>query len=76
MNDLVGVPLTADGFFSACTPYIDKFNAYAGESGVPPIMLASFAMQESGCNRTARGQSMEVGIMQIAPDNCKVPYEE
>lgn len=34
-------------------------------------MLASFAMQESGCNAGATGGNGEAGLMQIAPPNCE-----
>jgi Transglycosylase SLT domain len=38
---------------------------------VPPIILASFAMQESTCNPSAVGGAGEQGLMQITPDKCK-----
>jgi hypothetical protein len=37
---------------------------------VPPILLASFAMQESTCNPSATGGNGEAGLMQIAQPNC------
>lgn len=33
--------------FSACAPYLDHFDKIGNELGIPPILLASFAMQES-----------------------------
>jgi hypothetical protein len=38
---------------------------------VPPIILASFAMQESSCNPSAVGGAGEQGLMQITRDKCK-----
>jgi len=49
----------------------DKFNAYGGEFHIHPIMLASFAMQESTCNPGATGGNGEAGLMQITPANCE-----
>jgi soluble lytic murein transglycosylase-like protein len=37
---------------------------------VPPILLASFAMQESSCNPNAVGGGGEQGMMQISQDKC------
>lgn len=37
---------------------------------VPPIMLASFAMQESSCNPATVGGAGEQGLMQITKDKC------
>jgi len=38
--------------------------------GVPPILIASFANQESGCNPSTLGGGDEQGMMQITPDKC------
>ncbi len=38
--------------------------------GFPPILLASFAMQESSCNHDAVGGGGEQGLMQISKDKC------
>jgi hypothetical protein len=77
--------LTSDGVFSPCADYIDKFTTYGAQYGsesiypctqliqVPPIMLASFALQESTCNEYATGPNGEYGLMQIAPINCVNP---
>ena len=71
INQLIASELNADGIFSPCAPYIDKFNQYGNEFGVPAIMLASFAMQESTCNPSVVGGNGEAGLMQIAPPNCE-----
>lgn len=56
--------------FKHCTPYISLFNKYADEFGIPPILLASIAMQESTCNPGAVGEGGEQGLMQISKDKC------
>ncbi|KAK1235598.1 hypothetical protein PQX77_001191 [Marasmius sp. AFHP31] len=56
--------------FKACGPYIDKFVQYGNEAGIPPILMASFAMQESSCNPSTTGGGGEVGLMQITVDKC------
>ncbi|KAJ4483206.1 glycoside hydrolase family 23 protein [Lentinula aciculospora] len=56
--------------FSACSSYIDKFNQYGEELNVPPIFIASFAMQESSCNPATVGGGGEEGLMQLTPDKC------
>jgi membrane-bound lytic murein transglycosylase MltF len=90
MNQLIASDLHADGVFAPCKDYIDKFNAYGNQyngklhteylapanlSLVHPIMLASFAMQESTCNAGATGGNGEAGLMQISPPNCEAGYE-
>ncbi|TFK54192.1 glycoside hydrolase family 23 protein [Heliocybe sulcata] len=56
--------------FKACSAYIDTFQKYAWQYGVPPIMIASFAMQESGCNPGTVGGAGEQGLMQLTWDKC------
>ena len=56
--------------FHACAAYVPLFEKYGHEFGVPAILLASFAMQESTCNRNAVGGGGEQGIMQISKDKC------
>ena len=70
-SDLVAVDLDASGVFSPCSQYIDLFNQFGNQYNVHPIMLASFAMQESTCNAGATGGNGEAGLMQIAPENCQ-----
>jgi len=38
--------------------------------GIPPIIMASFAMQESGCNPNTVGGGGEQGLMQITKEKC------
>lgn len=41
--------------FSACAPYASLFKRYGDANGIAPIILASFAMQESSCKADAVG---------------------
>ncbi|CAK5265689.1 unnamed protein product [Mycena citricolor] len=59
--------------FTACKPYIAHFNTYGAQFGIPPIMLASFAMQESTCNPSTVGGGGEQGLMQLSPEKCVNP---
>ncbi|ORX35918.1 hypothetical protein BD324DRAFT_629536 [Kockovaella imperatae] len=70
-QELVAVDLDASGVFAPCAQYIDMFNQYGSQYGIHPIMLASFAMQESTCNAGATGKNGEAGLMQITPANCQ-----
>jgi len=55
-TDLTTALKQSNSPFQACSQFIDLFNQYGQEFGVAPIMLASFAMQESSCQpRTRRG---------------------
>lgn len=56
--------------FQACSQYVDLFNKYGNQFGVHPIMLASFAMQESSCQASAQGEGGEQGLMQLSQDKC------
>jgi len=56
--------------FTACNPYLTYFNDAASANGVPAIILASIAMEESGCNKDIVGGAGEQGIMQITKDKC------
>ena len=38
--------------FTPCKPYVSLFDKYAAETGLPPILIAAIAMQESTCNPT------------------------
>ncbi|ODO08558.1 transglycosylase SLT domain-containing protein [Cryptococcus wingfieldii CBS 7118] len=71
VDDLIAVELSADGTFSACADYIDKFNTYGAQYNVKPVMLASFAMQESTCNPSITGGNGEAGLMQLTAANCE-----
>ena len=56
--------------FKACAAYISIFEKYGNQYGIPAIMLASFAMQESSCNPETVGGAGEQGLMQITRDKC------
>ncbi|KAF8973141.1 lysozyme-like domain-containing protein [Flammula alnicola] len=56
--------------FKACSAYIWIFEKYGNQYGIPPIILASFAMQESSCNPNTVGGAGEQGLMQITRDKC------
>ncbi|GJJ06341.1 hypothetical protein Clacol_000532 [Clathrus columnatus] len=56
--------------FKPCTPYIPLFKQYGKQFNIPPILLASIAMQESTCNPGAVGGAGEQGLMQITKDKC------
>jgi hypothetical protein len=71
IDQLIAAELDSTGVFSPCDAYIEKFKQYGAEFNVYPIMLASFAMQESTCNPGATGGGGEAGLMQIAPPNCE-----
>lgn len=84
LDQLVTKELTSDGLFEPCAPFIDRFHKYAGEFNresyivllrsslilVPPILLASIALQESSCNPDVTGGIGEVGLMQLLGPNC------
>ncbi|KAI5123701.1 hypothetical protein M0805_001727 [Coniferiporia weirii] len=75
VSDLVAVDLSwavqqANTPFSACSDYISLFEQYGNQYGIPPIMLASFAMQESSCNPNTVGGAGEQGLMQLTKDKC------
>ncbi|KAF8650385.1 hypothetical protein AX16_005194 [Volvariella volvacea WC 439] len=56
--------------FTACSDFIGLFEHYGNQYGIPPIMLASFAMQESSCNPWTVGGGGEQGLMQLTHDKC------
>jgi len=57
--------------FGACANLADAFEQVGSETGVPAILLASLAMQESSCNPYVTGGAGEIGLMQITPDKCR-----
>ncbi|KAH9952966.1 lysozyme-like domain-containing protein [Russula dissimulans] len=58
--------------FASCSDEaIAAFKKYGAKYGIPEIIFASFAMQESYCNPNAVGGAGEQGLMQITPDKCK-----
>jgi len=61
--------------FQNCQPYLQTFKDVAGNTTVngvalQPILLASFAMQESSCNPKEQGGGGEVGMFQLSEDKC------
>lgn len=50
---------------------IAAFKKYGAKYNIAPIILASFAMQESTCNLSTTGNGGEVGMFQLSPDKCK-----
>lgn len=45
--------------------------AHVGLRIVPPIFIASFAMQESSCNPNTVGGGGEKGLMQLNEEKCR-----
>jgi hypothetical protein len=56
--------------FKACSKFLWIFEKYGSQYGIPPIILVSFAMQESGCNPNIVGGGGEQGLMQITREKC------
>ncbi|KAH8093911.1 lysozyme-like protein [Cristinia sonorae] len=56
--------------FKACAPFLGQFESYANQNGIPAILVASIAMQESSCNPNAVGGGGEQGLMQITKEKC------
>jgi hypothetical protein len=55
--------------FSPCKSFLSSFNKWGAHYNIPPIMLASFALQESSCNPYPSGGDGH-GLMQITTDKC------
>jgi len=75
MEDIITQPLSTaftkpDSPFKACSQYIWIFEKYGAQYNIPPIILASFAMQESSCRADAVGGGGEQGLMQISTEKC------
>lgn len=69
-KDLATV-LEQDGsVFSPCKDYLHIFENMSAETGVPTILLASIALQESGCRPEVTGGAGEIGMMQITSEKC------
>jgi len=75
-DQLVTIDLSAEGIFKPCEPYFDKFKQYGAELNVPPLILASFALQESGCNPHLGGNGGEAGMMQLGQENCAAAQQQ
>ncbi|PWN33596.1 lysozyme-like protein [Meira miltonrushii] len=59
------------GVFGGCAKYKSAFDSASKSTGVPAVLLMSFAMQESTCNPGVHGKNGEIGMMQLTPDKCK-----
>lgn len=75
VNDLITKDLSTaiqepNSPFKACSSFVDLFEQYAKENGVPSILIASIAMQESTCNADTQGGAGEQGLMQLTQDKC------
>ncbi|KAK4058583.1 hypothetical protein OIO90_000027 [Microbotryomycetes sp. JL221] len=62
--------INSGGPFSACSGVLDTIDKVASEVGLPAILLASIAMQESSCNPDTVGGAGESGLFQITQDKC------
>ncbi|KAF8520453.1 glycoside hydrolase family 23 protein, partial [Hysterangium stoloniferum] len=63
--------INSDGSpFKQCSDYIYLFKKYGNQHGIPPIMIASFALQESSCKPDTVGGAGEQGLMQLTKDKC------
>ncbi|PWN20669.1 glycoside hydrolase family 23 protein, partial [Microstroma glucosiphilum] len=56
--------------FKPCAKYKAAFDRVAHQTGVPAVLLMSFALQESGCQASQIGPNGEFGLMQITPEKC------
>lgn len=59
--------------FESCRNFLQHFEVNAAQYGIPSIIIASIAMQESSCNPDTVGGGGEQGIMQITHDKCINP---
>lgn len=69
-HELSSAFLKPNSPFKACSEYIWIFEKYGRQYNIPPILLASFAMQESSCQPDVIGGGGEQGLMQISPEKC------
>lgn len=67
LNEALSEPGTP---FAKCAPYVGFFYQYGAQYNIPPIFLASIAMQESSCDPSRTGGAGEQGLMQITVDKC------
>ncbi|KAF8720147.1 hypothetical protein AX14_011269 [Amanita brunnescens Koide BX004] len=68
--DLQDVITQPNNIYQLCASYVPLFEKYGKMYGIPPILMAAFAMQESSCNPDAVGEGGEQGLMQISKDKC------
>jgi hypothetical protein len=69
-KDLATVLQKPGNVFEACAPYLNIFQSLSDETGIPTILLASIALQESGCRADVTGGAGEIGMMQITSEKC------
>ncbi|GAA5872559.1 hypothetical protein JCM3774_006851 [Rhodotorula dairenensis] len=63
--------LATNSVWEPCKPFIPLFEKYGAQTGLPPILLAALALQESTCNPHVLGDSGGAfGLMQITQDKC------
>ncbi|GAA6009043.1 hypothetical protein JCM10207_004075 [Rhodosporidiobolus poonsookiae] len=62
--------LATNSVWEPCKAFVPLFEKIGEELNVPPIFLASFALQESTCNKDTIGGGGELGLMQITKDKC------
>ncbi|KZT57200.1 glycoside hydrolase family 23 protein [Calocera cornea HHB12733] len=75
IDDVVTVDLdtamsTVGTPFAACSAWTGVFQSVGDQYGIPPIILASIALQESSCDPSAIGAGGTAGLMQISQDKC------
>jgi len=75
MDDIVTIDLdtamsTVGTPFGACSQFTSYFESAGDQYGIPPIILASIALQESSCDASAMGAGSTAGLMQISQDKC------
>ncbi|KAF9793374.1 lysozyme-like protein [Thelephora terrestris] len=74
VTDLITVDLddaiSQGGPFTTCSAFVWAFKQYGQQFGLPPILLASIALQESSCNPATVGGNGEQGLMQLTSDKC------
>ncbi|KAH8828229.1 glycoside hydrolase family 23 protein [Flagelloscypha sp. PMI_526] len=56
--------------FKPCKKHLSIINKHANSNNIPPIIIASIAMQESSCNEKTIGGAGEQGLMQLTKDKC------
>ncbi|BGP53887.1 hypothetical protein JCM8202_006080 [Rhodotorula sphaerocarpa] len=63
--------LASNSVWEPCKQFVPLFEKYGKQLGLPPILLAAFALQESTCNANIAGDSGGAfGLMQITQDKC------
>lgn len=56
-----------DSIFGNCADYVSIFEKYGAQLDIPPILLASLAMQESSCRADVLGDNGGAfGLMQVS----------